>query len=282
MKLLSILFVILIIYSCRKTTELQTTSALSAGAGAGTNGGGGLGGRPVILYKWYGNTIRDFSDTTGASTEIPFRVAYINSYQIVNSCPSGDEINFYDIISGSFGGPSIPLEVKLNGTSYYATYVSSDPVRPWLNHYQLLHVSVAALGIIDLCLSNTVNVEYPDFALFYGTPLTDTFFVTIANSCDNGSIQCAAFSPGSGQLSFFVPHNICVCSAAYPANYTYRYKITSSSTWNYVTVSNPTYFSPTAITGLSSGVYEIEGQSVCSLTSSGPFVPAVPNTITVP
>ncbi len=206
-------------------------------------------------------------------TEIPTS-ASVQTYDITTGCSSTTldltQINVYyrpGIKPSSY-------YIKINGVTFYPTYTGMA----FYAYYQLTGISLSAIGISDFCTADSITVEH-----YVNNVYTNTEKLSVNDgvSCGNGSYQCSAFSPGSGQLSFYLPYLSCSCRNAYPSTYTFWYRLQGTTTWTTIPVSYPTYFSNYTVSGLPAGTYEVDGQNTCTYFA-GPAVPALPSTVTVP
>ena len=204
--------------------------------------------------------------------------AYTASYAITTGCSSNtlDMTKIYVLWGTPVGNPS-SFYLIINGVTFYPTYVGK-----YLSvnrEYKLLNIPLTSIGISDFCSATSITVDYYVNNAYTNS---ETLPINEGVSCGSGSYQCITSSPGTGQLSFFVPFISCGCANMYPPTYTFKYKLQGTSTWTNVPVSYSTYFSPTTISGLPAGVYDVLGQNTCSQNHSPLFVPAMPSTVTVP
>jgi hypothetical protein len=293
LKILTIIFVSFVMFSCNKTEILETSPIDKDKTPTGLANKADLTGKVnPFFYKTYPNVQshqtppknlanpNKKNKVVNNTAQYPV-FAYVNGYQVGYSCLGGQELNFNDIVTSLEGGAvgSSTINVLVMGSSYQAQFTYSILINGiWNeNHYKLLHVPIFP-GF--LCTNPDI-----DF-VFYGP--TENFYESITtseNTCNvNGSWNPGAISNSPGSLNLFVPITLCnqSCPLAFPANYRFRYRIQGTNTWSSVLVAYPTYYTSfTTITGLPAGLYEVEGRNECAGVSPSPYVPCQFNPIQV-
>jgi len=188
-----------------------------------------------------------------------------------------------DYLTSGTTRPSVAT-IQINGYSFTLTYLRQVGAKRWA--FTLPPIQLSLIGV-------TNPVGFTQFSISYlacgtvvdadilSTPFSPTPPTTA--TCQLGTIQPSATSPSSGQLALSVPV-IIGAPFTYPPYYQFQYRVVGTATWFPATpiqVTQSQYTSgPFTVTGLNSGVYEIQGRDVCTDLSTSPWVPG-PNNITV-
>jgi hypothetical protein len=264
--ILALISVILVgVFSCEKQKREETVTAKSDAV-------------PTFIYI--------------NSEDVNARLAKINqgiNAKVTTAC-TPDAYTYKYIMTTDCNGPAFSLQeirylnnvqptnvsVKINGVSFGmppVTYVGYQQLG--IYKYKLEGISFSSVGISSFCNSPSLYVEY-----FACGELVAAETIPVDGSANcSGSWQPAASSPSAGYLNMYLPTPFCpecVTNLA-PPYYQFRYRLTTISTWTTTAqIANPTYFTGTTVSGLTSGDYYVEGRNACSASQTGPWVP-IPN-----